>query len=50
MDKRKKHNLLLTLAIVILVAGMAVQLYLMVKSGEQAESTGMPDTENQQAR
>ena len=50
MNKRKKHNRLLILAVVILLVGMAVQVYLMVKSGEQAEQLDLPETESQQSR
>lgn len=36
MDKRKRHNLLLALAIAILVLGALSQLYLMVNQGESS--------------
>lgn len=36
MEKRKRHNLLLALAIIILLIGALVQVYLMVTQGEKS--------------
>ncbi|WP_455202672.1 hypothetical protein [Kaarinaea lacus] len=44
MDKRQRHNLLLILAIVILLIGVASQVYLMVESGENP--VNQPATES----
>ena len=47
MDKRQKHNLLLILAVVILLIGVASQVYLMVKSGENPGSQPATESINQ---
>ncbi|MGD8571272.1 MAG: hypothetical protein PVG89_13505 [Gammaproteobacteria bacterium] len=40
MEKRKRHNLLLILAVVILLVGALVQVYLMVSQGEKQGADG----------
>ena len=37
MDKRLRHNLLLILAVIVLLIGVIIQLYLMVTSDQNAE-------------
>jgi hypothetical protein len=37
MDKKQRHNLLLVLAVIILLIGVIVQLYLMVAPEQKAE-------------
>jgi flagellar basal body-associated protein FliL len=45
MDKRQRHNILLVLAVVVLLIGVIVQVYMMVSSGQKAEEqTPMPST------
>jgi flagellar basal body-associated protein FliL len=48
MDKRKKQNLLLLLAVVILLLGAAWQVYLMVKSGQEADNQPAIESSSQQ--
>lgn len=47
MEKRKRHNLLLLLAVAILLIGALVQVYFIITAGEKPAAYEPPDSISQ---
>lgn len=50
MEKRKKHNMLLILAVIVLLVGALVQVYLMVSQGEKEGAEQAMESQSEQSQ